>query len=311
LLPLGRDRDSGLWEFAHLQTGEPPPKDANGKLDVQEGSCLVFVLVPGGRFLMGSQGTDPGGANYDPMATALGPVHRVSLTPFFLSKYEMTQGQWLRVTGSNPSHAGPHFWRPTWSRSGQMGDQTHPVEQVRWVDCVQVCRRIGCVLPSEARWEYGARGGTGTIWWAGNDVASLQGAGNLSDAYAESLNDRFGDGYDPVDDGYFWHAPVDSFRANPFGLHNVIGNVFEWCLDGMNDDFYNRCLMEEVVDPVGPDKLGGKMMRGGDFTLTSFQAKSANRGRGVAESANHWLGLRPACDIRGPVEYVAESASDK
>ncbi len=104
LVPLGPDRDSGLWEFGHLQTGEPAVRGPDGKLVLTEDTGLVFVLLPGGRFQVGSQSQDAHGPNYDPLATGHeGPVHAVRLSPFFLSKYEMTQGQWQRFTGRNPS----------------------------------------------------------------------------------------------------------------------------------------------------------------------------------------------------------------
>src|SRR5262245_29053071 len=109
LLPVGRDPASGLWEFAHLQTGEPAQRGADGKLILKEETGLVFVLLPGGTFTMGAQRTDPTGPNYDPEAiTDEAPLRDVSLSPFFLSKFEMTQGQWLRFVGRNPSLHGPH-----------------------------------------------------------------------------------------------------------------------------------------------------------------------------------------------------------
>jgi len=95
LLPIGRDPDSGLWEFAHLQTGELAERRPDGKVILKEATALVFVLLPGGMFWMGAQGDDLSGENYDADAASNeGPVHAVTLSPFFLSKYEMTQGQW-------------------------------------------------------------------------------------------------------------------------------------------------------------------------------------------------------------------------
>src|SRR5262245_66256570 len=94
LLPLGQDPESGLWEFADLQTGDPPERGSHGKLDLKTGFGLVFVLLPGGNFWMGAQNADPVKPNFDPHAQIDEALHQVRLSPFFLSKYEMTQGQW-------------------------------------------------------------------------------------------------------------------------------------------------------------------------------------------------------------------------
>ena len=111
LLPIGRDPESGLLEFAHLQTGEPAVRRGDGELVLSEGTGLVLVLIPGGTFTMGAQPSDPDGPNYDPQADIdEHPVHDVQLSAHFLSKYEMTQGQWIRITGSNPSRYDPSRW---------------------------------------------------------------------------------------------------------------------------------------------------------------------------------------------------------
>jgi formylglycine-generating enzyme required for sulfatase activity len=105
LIPIGPDPDSGFWEFAHLATGEAPVRDDAGRIVRTESMGVVLVLIPGGTFWMGAQKTDPGGQNYDPDARGNeSPVHEVTLTAHFLSKYEMTQGQWQRLAGRNPAY---------------------------------------------------------------------------------------------------------------------------------------------------------------------------------------------------------------
>jgi hypothetical protein len=95
LVPLGPDPSTGLWEFGDLVTGLPPERDADGRLMITEDTGLVFVLIPAGAFQMGTGAMDA-------------PRHDVTLTaPYFISKYEMTQGQWLRLTGVNPSRYRP------------------------------------------------------------------------------------------------------------------------------------------------------------------------------------------------------------
>src|SRR6185503_913802 len=102
LLPIGRDLDSKLWEFAHLMSGNPPSRGAGGRLVLQEDSGIVLVLLPGGTFTMGAQAGDPDAPSFDEWAEwTEGPPHEVQVSPFFLSKYELTQGQWLRLMGVN------------------------------------------------------------------------------------------------------------------------------------------------------------------------------------------------------------------
>ena len=107
LLPLGRDPRSGLWEFAHLQTGNVPRRDEAGELVLEDGSAIVLVLVPGGSFLLGAQGRDPAAPHFDPEAIANeSPVPEVTLDPFFPSKFEMTQGQWVRCARDHRQPVG-------------------------------------------------------------------------------------------------------------------------------------------------------------------------------------------------------------
>jgi formylglycine-generating enzyme required for sulfatase activity len=200
------------------EAGAKPERRSRESLDSYRDTGLVFVLIPGGTFWMGAQDEDPKGRNYDPQAEAdESPVHEVTLAPFFMSKYEMTQGQWERFTGANPSGYGPN-WR--WKREPPGEGLIHqnqpwnPVEQVTWVECPDVLRRLGLTLPTEAQWEYAAR------------------AGNLADGWVKSRGGPLGWVYqDCLEDRWVMHAPVGTFSPDGFGLHDVIGNVWEWCLD--------------------------------------------------------------------------------
>jgi formylglycine-generating enzyme required for sulfatase activity len=286
LVPIGPDPDSGLWEFAHLETGEPAVRGPDGKLVLREETGLVFVLLPGGTFWMGAQRADPSKPNYDPEAQSdEGPVHEVTLSPFFLSKHEMTQGQWLRFTGRNPSYYQP----------GNLARSLlHPVEQVSWTTCREVLGRLGVELPSEAQWEYGARSGTQTPWWTGEERDSLLGAANLADQSAKRAGAKWQDIKDwpELDDGYPVDAPVNQLAANPFGLHHVHGNVWEWCRDGYDGDFYRQSQGKDPVsDPAGSSD---RVYRGGAFGSAAVDARSARRGIAAPEDAIIDLGVRPA-----------------
>jgi len=289
LVPIGPDPETKLWEFAHLETGEPAVRGADGKLVLSEETGLVFVLLPGGAFQMGAQKTDPNGPNYDPQADGdEGPVHAVTLSAFFLSKYEMTQGQWQRFVGRNPSYYTP----------GPLAKSlVNPVEQLSWLDCMDVMDRLGLSLPSEAQWEYGARAGTTTAWSTGSERESLRGGVNLADQAAAKAGAMWTDIKDwpELDDGYVVHAPVIEFRPNAFGLHNVHGNVWEWCLDGYDGSFYGK---PSSKDPVSqPEGSSNRVNRGGSFDFAAVNARSALRNSHSPSRAVDDLGLRPARTI--------------
>ena len=289
LVPIGDEPDpqSGLWEFAHLMTGEPAARDGDGKLVLTEQTGIVLVLIPGGTFSMGDPETKWTDLNR----------HDVELSPYWLSKYEMTQAQWQRLTGRNPSCYGPGLkWDREWLASGDEVSLLHPVEQVSWWDCDLWLPRCGLSLPSEAQWECGARSNTQTWFWCGIKGISLQGNANVSDAYARDhgavSHDR---PFEGLDDGATMHAPVDSYAANGFGLHNVSGNVLEWCLDGYDPNFYRG---ERGPNPVVPG-VGDepRVYRGGSYRHVPMLARSAQRAHYPPGMKGLALGVRPARSI--------------
>ena len=157
LVPIGRDPDSKLWEFAHVQSGAAPERDPRtGELRVTADTGLVFVLIPAGSFLLGAQSEDPDRSNYDPLAGAdESPVRLVRLSPFLLSKFEMTRAQWQRLTGTAAPYApGPRDPCPD-------VDAGNPVVGLSWSDSDSALRRRGLLLPTEAQWEYARRAGAG------------------------------------------------------------------------------------------------------------------------------------------------------
>jgi len=288
LVPLGSDPESSLWEFGHVLTGDVPQRGAGGALVRTEATGLVFVLIPGGTFWMGAQASDPEGQNFDPLAEAdEDPVREVTLSPYFLSKYEMTQGQWERFVGEDPSG-----YEPGSDYGGTVTTRLHPVEQVSWHDCVRVLGRLDLVLPSEAQWEYGARAFADTPWSSGPEKESLAVAANLADAFAQANGGSPSWGYESWSDGYTVHGPVGSFAPNEFGLYDVHGNVWEWCLDGYDESFYGSGPAEDPVSHfVGS---GPRLRRGGSFFTIAVRARSAFRLRSAPAYAVNDLGVRPA-----------------
>ena len=292
LVPLGPDPESGLWEFWHVATGEEPLRDERGRLRPTEDTGLVLVLIPAGTFWMGAQSTDPSGRNFDPHAEKNeGPVHQVALSPYFLSKYEMTQSQWKRFTGRNPSR-----FPSTVDSRGMRADLRHPVESVSWIECRKELPRMGLALPSEAQWESGCRGGTDTPWWTGRGRESLRerNAVNLADQAAarSGVSRRAIAEWPELDDGFSAHAPAGTYAANPFGLHEVHGNVWEWCLDAFDTGFYAQ---SPLADPAAESSDGARRVsRGGCFRGTPALARSSVRNNETPSSADTTLGVRPA-----------------
>ena len=282
LLPIGRDPHSKLWEFALLQSGTPPLRDPGGKLVIDEGSAVVLVLLPGGTFTMGAQSLDSNAPRFDPRAkNEEEPPRAVTLSPFFLSKYEMTQAQWERIDGENPSAN---------QRTPVAPSLLHPVENVSWNDCHRLVQRLGLALPTEAQWEYAARAGTDTIWWTGNGRESLIGAVNLADLSAAA--EQYASQEDWIEDGYRGHAPVDRFRANPFGLHSTLGNVIEWCLDGFQGHYYKIGPSQDPSCPFENNAL--RVLRGGSFDENAIELRCSRRASNPADGKTNVTGLRPA-----------------
>jgi formylglycine-generating enzyme required for sulfatase activity len=276
LVPLGPDPRSGLHEFWHPASGARPGRDGEGRLAIESQTGLVFVLVPGGRFWMGStKRTD--GPNHDPHSRVEEQEpFEVALDPYFLSKYEMTQGQWIRLTADNPSSrfAGMRDGGQSWTR-------THPVENVDWVTADRELRRFGMKLPTEAQFERAMRGGTATACWWGDDY--LDGRELRANCY---------DDVEPGD-GHRLDAPVDSFEPNPFGFYCIAGNLWEWC-----DDWAVRAFADADVQP-GTGRLDAplatkKTLRGGGFRADVRYLGSARRMPESAQALAADYGLRPA-----------------
>ena len=291
LVPLRRN-GAGLWEFWLPFSGQRPALGDSGRYEIEPGTGLVFVLVPGGARPIGVQTEDPEEANYcDPgdlkrygyADDDLG-VRTPSLRPYFLSKFELTQAQWHRLTGTNPSRyfAGADFG------GADVSPLTCPVEQVRWADC-HALADWGLALPTEAQLEVAGRAGTTTAHWWGDEWPPPKGAANYYDrslAAARKLagSDRLSD------DGAPLHVSVDTFQPNPWGFHHISGNVAEWCRDA----FAANCYEAETVPDTGellPAYWSSRAYRGGGFNSTKLPL--AHRRSMSADASHESIGVRP------------------
>lgn len=293
LVPLGRDPGSGLLEFAVLASGTPPSRDpSNGRLVLTAESACVLVLIPAGEFSMGAIASDSA-AEIDASAVAEPdetPVVTVSLAAYFIGKHELTQAQWTRLARSNPS-----AWRGGTEVSDHPINGMHPVESITRDEAIETLSRAGLVLPTEAQWENSARGGTTTPWWCGADVRSIAGAANLADS-SMALRGKVALPFeDWLDDGYVTHAPIGSFRANPFGLHDVIGNVREYCQDEYGS-YVNR---PREIDGLRrtPDATAF-VVRDGAFINRALGATASQRSLASPDARAPGTGVRAARPLR-------------
>ncbi|MEO0732332.1 MAG: SUMF1/EgtB/PvdO family nonheme iron enzyme, partial [Bacteroidota bacterium] len=232
-----------------------------------------LVEVPGGEFVMGSD---------DPDARDNETPHRVRLSTFQIAKYEVTAEDYLRFAAENPEHlpqwleegSDTHIRTGSYDYYKRYGDELlgrHPIVGVSWYDAVAYVNWLsvqrgwrpaysgtgknirldttanGYRLPTEAQWEYAARsGGRDDQKWAGtNQEEELW-------RYANYYNEK---------DGFAFTAPVGSLRANPLGLYDMSGNVYEWCWDWYAD----YPTEEELIDPLGPEAGTDRVRRGGSW----------------------------------------------
>ena len=225
-----------------------------------------FRWIFPGNFLMGSPESEA--ERYSDETQ-----HPVTLTRgFWLADTACTQALWQAVMNGNPSHF--------------TGDPDLPVESISWLDVQQFIERLNALfpdlqakLPSEAQWEYACRAGTQTPFSFGDNITP------------ELVNYDGNYPYAGGEEGLYRKktVPVKSLPPNPWGLYEMHGNVWEWCIDWYGD--YPR---EAVIEPPGPGQGDGRVVRGGSWNFNAWYARSADRIRTVPDFRNYGLGFRLA-----------------
>lgn len=227
-----------------------PPLQNDVQVVVTNSIGMKAILIRPGQFRMGSL--------YDEVeADKDEEPHDVTISrPFFLGVCEVTQGEYLSVMGNNPSHFQKRVTR-------ENDSSKNPVESVQWAEAVEFCRRLSLLpdeaaarrqyrLPTEAEWEYACRAGSQSAYSFGDDSRFL---GN-----------------------YAWYKcqrpyPVATKRSNAWGLHDMHGNVWEYC-----QDFYGPMTEERATDPTGPSDGQKRVIRGGSFqSVSPGECRSASR----------------------------------
>ena len=279
LVPVGRDPESGLWEFVDLETGSVPARGPDGKLVLESATGIVFVLVPGGWSCIGAvpEGKKVEGIDLlpDPEATQQEQeAKRVRLDAYFLSKYELTQGQWLRMCGKNPSYysVGTCFSDPF-----PTADLAYPVERMSWKEASEVLSHFGLILPSEAQWEHAARAGTRTPFWWGAEREPALRLTNVGERVPHSDSSVRADSYDP----------------NPWGFCCILGNLAEWTSDSYWTSYRWNFANDGTGRQLSPDS-GLRSVRGGTYADGIDKLRVSFRFDSPPDQPNQKFGLRPA-----------------
>ncbi len=276
---------------------------------------MMFVLIPPGTFVMGTPETEPGhkGAEY-----AEGPQHAVTLTqPFYLGKHELTVGQFAAFVetakyttdgekndGGN-AHDAKAEWkhRPgtNWKKPGFAGPfelrNEQPVVHVSWTDANVFCKWLGSRsgstaqvvygLPTEAQWEWACRAGTATRYWWGDEEDMTGKVANVCDRTLKKAQPDWPRAAMPMDDGYAFVAPVGTYQANAFGLHDTIGNVWEFC-----STHFGAYTKDAVTDPGDIDPKRGHAVRGGGWSNVAKDVRSGGRNADPPHFCHSNLGFR-------------------
>ncbi|MCH7576651.1 MAG: formylglycine-generating enzyme family protein [Chloroflexi bacterium] len=278
-----------------------------------------MTLIPGGEFLMGT--ADEAGYPAD----GEGPVREVRLRGFWIDAMavsnerfaafadntghltEAERFEWSFVfAGLLPpdfadtrSIAAAPWWRqvfgadwrhPEGPNSNINGRPDHPVVHVSWNDALAYCTWAGMRLPTEAEWEYAARGGLEQKRYPWGDEREPDGQHRMNVWQGEFPNQN------TVDDGYFGTAPVSAFRPNGYGLFNMTGNVWEWCSDWFSPTYYANGSRD---NPAGPPSGDAKVIRGGSYLCHDSYCnryRVAARTRNTPDSSTGNMGFRCAMD---------------
>jgi len=248
---------------------QPSTQPAKGlTLDLGNKVMMKLVLIPAGKFMMGSPATEGGRYSEE------GPQHEVTISkPFYMGVFEVTQEQYEQIMGQNPS---------------TLKGAKKPVETVSWDEAVEFCKKLSqktgktVQLPTEAQWEYAGRAGTKTRFGFGDKD--------------EDLGDyAWWGGFDNNGNSGKQTHPVGQKKPNAWGLYDMHGNVFEWCSDWYGEDYYAKSPM---TDPQGPDSGSVRVLRGGSWYSPPQHCRSAFRSRSSPGDRYDDIGFRVAVDLK-------------
>jgi uncharacterized protein (TIGR02996 family) len=253
---------------------------------------MPLVVIPPGKFLMGSPESE------ERRQPSEGPQHEVEITrPFYLGVYQVTQDDYERIMGVNPSH-----FATTGSNKESVRDldtRRFPVEGVSWWEAVEFCDRLSHLpaekqagrryrLPTEAEWEYACRAG-------GREYRVYHFGPSLSAVHANfDSNYPYGGAAEEPDRYLARTTAVGSYAPNAFGLCDMHGNVREWCSDWYDGDYYKY---SPAQDPAGPEMGHEHVLRGGSWFSYGWSCRAAYRGCNPPTDRSIYTGFRVAVDL--------------
>ncbi|MDD6784288.1 MAG: formylglycine-generating enzyme family protein [Prevotellaceae bacterium] len=233
-----------------------PPVNPNAKKFVANGVEFYMIPVEGGTFTMGAT------PEQEKPYSDEKPAHQVTLSSYYIGETEVTQALWTAVMGNNPS---------------RFTDPTKPVEQVSWNDCQNFIIKLNSLtgqkfrLPTEAEWEYAARGGNKSMGY------QYSGSNNLDDVAWYDKN------------SFNTTQSVKTKRPNELGIYDMSGNVWEWCQDRYDKKYYKKSPKE---NPMGPNTGSLRVLRGGGWNCSANDSRSASRSLHINASGLAAMALR-------------------
>ena len=258
-----------------------------------DGLTLTMLRIPAGRFVMGSPQAEP------ERQSSEGPQQEVTLGEYLMAQTPITQAQWREVASWQEGKGerwGRELKPAPSSFADAQGSDHRPVETVNWHEAMEFCHRLSqrtgrlYTLPSEAQWEYACRAGTTTPFAFGATLTD-----QLANYRASST---YGDG--PKGEYRKQTTPVGMFPANAWGLHDMHGNVREWCLDHWHESCEGAPTDGSAWQDPNASGEEPRLLRGGSWVLIPGDCRSACRSPSLPDLASYGIGLRVVCLPQGP-----------
>ncbi|MDX2212585.1 MAG: formylglycine-generating enzyme family protein, partial [Oculatellaceae cyanobacterium bins.114] len=257
---------------------QPQKKTAKQSIeDLGNGVDFEMVSIPGGSFIMGAPAAEKNSQERER------PQHRVTVPPFLMGKYAVTQKVWQTVAGF------PKIERELELNPSRLKGDQRPVEKVSWFEAVEFCQRLSRKtgrnyrLPSEAEWEYACRAGTTTPFHFGETVTAEWVNCNGSEPYSDA----------PKSEHRQRTTYVGCFPANAFGLFDMHGNVWEWCADHWHGNYTNAPMDGSVWVTGGNSER--RVLRGGSWNYAPGDCRSACRLYISPDYCFNDIGFRVVC----------------
>ncbi len=280
------------------ERGEVVERDRNKqaeffKEDLGNGITLDLVYIPSGKFLMGTEDEEIERLvqKFDrEWFRVEKPQHEVTVQPFFMGKYPITQAQWRAIASREDWKIERDLDPNPADFKDRADSDRRPVEEVSWYDAVEFCQRLSKQtgkeyrLPTEAEWEYACRAGTTTPFHFGETITTDLANYNGDYTYASEPQGQYREET----------TPVGNFPPNAFGLYDMHGNVWEWCEDDWHENYQSA---QEYGSAWRSESSNKKVIRGGSWNNIPSYCRSAIRDRYTRDDRDYGIGFRVVCVV--------------